>query len=211
MGSPINDGEYHSVKVIKEGMTVTVYVDETKCLEHTFTQVEDFFTEGHVGIGLWDGALDVQEFYVNALANEDIAVIKKGEIDCTVSGNVVTVTSDVPCKVGYWDEAAGKYVAIAAEANDDGSYSFTAPKGVVEVLVVVKGDANSNGGINVVDITTLARSLLTENNVNYAALEAWQQFAADVNCDGSINVRDITALAKSQLSETNDNYEALTW
>ena len=211
MVSRINDGAYHSVKVIKEGMTVTVYVDETKCLEHTFTQVEDFFTEGHVGIGLWDGALDVQEFYVNALADEGITVIKKGEIDCTVSGDVVTVTSDAPCKVGCWDEAAGKYVAIAAEANDDGSYSFTAPKGVVEVLVVVKGDANSDGNINVVDITTLARSLLSQSNTSRVVLEAWQQFAADVNCDGSINVRDITALAKSQLSETNKNYGKLTW
>jgi len=68
--SRINDGEYHHVKVVKEGQTVTVYVDEAKCLEHTFDAVETFFAKGYVGIGLWDGALDVQEFFVSPLEEE---------------------------------------------------------------------------------------------------------------------------------------------
>ena len=64
LGSSINDGVYHHVKVIKDGRTIQVYVDAVKCLEHTFEQTEAFFANGYVGIGLWDGALDVQNFFV---------------------------------------------------------------------------------------------------------------------------------------------------
>ena len=65
--APINDGEYHHVKVIREGQTIRVYADEKLCLEHTFARTEGFFADGHVGIGLWDGALDVQNFFVEPL------------------------------------------------------------------------------------------------------------------------------------------------
>ena len=70
MDSPINDGAYHHVKVIREGQTLLVYVDDVKCLEHTFEETEAFFANGHVGIGLWDGALDVQNFFVHQLKEE---------------------------------------------------------------------------------------------------------------------------------------------
>jgi len=68
--APINDGVYHHVKVIREGQTLQVYVDEKLCLEHTFDQTEAFFANGHVGIGLWDGALEVQNFFVHPLNTE---------------------------------------------------------------------------------------------------------------------------------------------
>ena len=78
MESAINDGEYHHVKVIKEGQTLTVYVDDGKCLEHTFAETEPFFANGYVGIGLWDGALDVQNFFVDPLKEEAPRVIASG-------------------------------------------------------------------------------------------------------------------------------------
>ena len=67
MPAAINDGEYHHVKVVKEDQTIQVYVDDVKCLEHTFADVEAFFGNGHVGVGLWDGALNVQNFFVYPL------------------------------------------------------------------------------------------------------------------------------------------------
>ena len=70
MESSINDGAYHHVKVIKDGQKLLVYVDDAKCLEHTFEETEAFFADGHVGIGLWDGALDVQNFFVYPLESE---------------------------------------------------------------------------------------------------------------------------------------------
>ena len=72
MASPINDGAYHHVKVIKEGRTILVYVDDVQCLEHTFEETEAFFQDGHVGIGLWDGALDVQNFFVEPLEGPQV-------------------------------------------------------------------------------------------------------------------------------------------
>ena len=212
MESSINDGEYHHVKVVKEDRTITVYVDEAKCLEYTFAEVEDFFAKGYVGIGLWDGALDVQNFFVYPLEDEHITVIEKGAIDCTVTGNVVTVSYTAPCKAGYWDAENNQYVAIEAQANQDGTYSFTAPEGVTEVLVVVKGDVTGDGSVNIQDRTALARSLLGQTNANYTALaEAWQQFAGDINGDGKVNIVDRTAQARSLLGQTNANYAPLTW
>ena len=202
MVSRINDGAYHSVKVVKEGKTITVYVDEAKCLEHTFTQVEDFFGNGHVGIGLWDGALDVQEFYVNALADEDITVIKKGEIDCTVSGNVVTVIHTAPCKVGYWDAENNKYVAITAVSNEDGSYSFTAPENVTEVLVVVKGDANLNG-----ELTGGDASRLTAYVLGKVTLTPEEIFAADATGDGRILGSDASRITATILGKTEMKWD----
>ena len=78
MSGRINDGAYHHVKVVKEGQTLQVYVDEEKCLEHTFETVEAFFAKGHVGVGLWDGALDVQEFFVHPVQDEAPQVIAEG-------------------------------------------------------------------------------------------------------------------------------------
>ena len=141
-----------------------------------------------------------------------ITVIEKGGIEYEAVGNVVTVSHPAPCKVGYWDAENNKYVAIKAQPNEDGTYSFTAPEGVTEVLVVVKGDINGDGKITVVDRTFLARSMLGTDNVNYKPLtEAWEIFAADITGDGKITVADRTFLARSMLGTDNVNYKRLTW
>ena len=92
MNSAINDGEYHRVKVIRDGLKLLVYVDDEKCLEHTFAQTESFFAKGYVGIGLWDGALDVQNFFVYPLEEkaslkfEDVTAEEKAELDALLAG-----------------------------------------------------------------------------------------------------------------------------
>ncbi len=65
----IGDGKYHKVKVTKEDRKITLFVDDEKCLEH---ELEDNLapSEGYVGLGLWDGELEVQDFYVKAPAAE---------------------------------------------------------------------------------------------------------------------------------------------
>ena len=62
MGKNINDGNYHNIKITKTTNSVVVYVDGTEYLSHTFDTVEDFYNNAHAGIGLWDGALEVQGF-----------------------------------------------------------------------------------------------------------------------------------------------------
>lgn len=70
MGSSINDGKYHTIKITKTSDSVIVYVDGKGRLLYTFETVEDFYNNAHVGIGLWDGALEVQGFK-NLSANEE--------------------------------------------------------------------------------------------------------------------------------------------
>lgn len=72
----------------------------------------------------------------------------------TVSGQVVTVTYDKPCKVGYL--SGGKYVAAPAVASGSG-YAFTLPDGIAEAILVVKGDVNGDGKINIADVNRLFR------------------------------------------------------
>lgn len=60
---PIGDGKYHSIEVQKADSTLKVFVDGVNSLEYTFEN-DAKLKEGHVGLGLWDGELDVQTFYV---------------------------------------------------------------------------------------------------------------------------------------------------
>ena len=138
----------------------------------------------------------------------DITVVSKGvgKYDTTtdsgysVNGNVVTVKFSIACKVGYLVD--GSYVAITAVPNDDGSYSFTAPEGVTEVLLVVKGDANADGKITMADAN---RTRAQYNNKLATPLTAEQMFAADVNGDGKITMADanrIRAAYNKKITQT---------
>ena len=123
----------------------------------------------------------------------------------TVRENVVTIKYSEACAVGYL--ADGKYVAIEAVMNDDGRYSFTAPEGVDEVLVVVIGDIDGDGDVDEADIDLMAGSQMPEGN----PLTAEQHFAADINRNGAVNSADRVLLARSLLEKTNDFYKALSW
>ena len=117
----------------------------------------------------------------------------------SVNGQTVTVTYDKPCKVGYLG-SDGKYVAISAVASGS-SYAFTAPDGVTEVVLVIKGDVNGDGEIKKSDITRLNAAFLGKTSAT-----AVQQFAGDIVEDGGIKKRDITRLNATFLGKT-----ALTW
>ena len=60
----INDGQYHHVKVEKGKDTMTVYVDGKEVLHHQFDAVDNYFNHAHVGVGLWDGAVEFKNFFV---------------------------------------------------------------------------------------------------------------------------------------------------
>ncbi len=117
----------------------------------------------------------------------------------SVNGQTVTVTYDKPCKVGYLG-SDGKYVAIPAVASGR-SYAFTAPDGVTEVVLVIKGDVNGDGEIKKSDITRLNAAFLGKTSAT-----AVQQFAGDIVEDGGIKKSDITRLNATFLGKT-----ALTW
>lgn len=134
---------------------------------------------------------------VTVTDNIDVNCI--GDINYTVDGNVVTVTHTVACKVGYLDGTA--YKAITAVANGDGTYSFTAPAGVTEVLLVVKGDVNGNGVIDNPDVTQAKATYLKRRT-----LSAQAAFAADVTGDGALANPDVTQIKAVYLQR-----KSLTW
>jgi len=128
----------------------------------------------------------------------DINVIVKGNITYSVSGQVVTVTHSIPCKVGYWDAASSKYVAIKNPVSADGSYSFTAPDGVTEVLLVVKGDVTGEGLLNAGDTGKLNAYILKRGSLTAEAM-----FAAEVTGEGLINAGDTGKINSTILKRGN--------
>lgn len=123
--------------------------------------------------------------YVIITEQTDVNVNCIGDIDYTVSGNAVTVDHETTCQVCYFDGSA--YVYITPVKNSDGSYTFTAPVGVTEVTLMVKGDFTLDGKITISDVTKLLDVL--------AGIETLQTMIdADLNADGNISISDITKL-----------------
>lgn len=122
---------------------------------------------------------------------DDVTVIAIGKNEnipaYTVDGHNVTVTYSLPCKVGY-ENADGTYTAITATDNGDGSYDYVVPEDIDEVIVVVKGDANSDG------VVTLADSTRTKAVVNKKTsfVSDYAEFAANVNTDNEVTLADST-------------------
>ncbi len=122
-----------------------------------------------------------------------VPCVSNGALDnaYSVEGNVVTVSFNKVCKVGYLE--GNKYVAVDdIVANDDGSYSFTAPDDVTEVILVVKGDADLDGRVVPADTSLIQRVAMRK-----ASFDACQSFAADVNGDGRITSSDASAVLKA--------------
>ncbi len=97
------------------------------------------------------------------------------------------MTYDKPCKVGYL--SGGKYVAAPAVASGSG-YAFTLPDGITEAILVVKGDVNGDGKINIADVNRLFRYTSKKE----ITLSDEQYFAADVNLDKKVNIADVNRL-----------------
>lgn len=122
--------------------------------------------------------------------SEGVTVTPQGtalEDAYTVSGQTVTVTYSIPCRVGYLD--GDKYVAITPTQEGD-SYDFVVPEGITDVVVVVKGDANGDGVITMAD-STIARAVHNKKPIN---ITEQAKFALDVNGDGSVTMADSTML-----------------
>jgi len=140
------------------------------------------YTHDLVPVGNYN--FDAQGRLTNALLD---VTDKAAVTDYTVMGRAITVKSDTACKVGYLVD--GKYVALDAIDNGDGTYNFAAPKDVDQVLVVLSGDANGDGAITGSDISALNASILGKQNLTKEGL-----LAADVNGDGRITAADMARL-----------------
>lgn len=71
MEGTINDNEFHHIKVTKTKNGVKVAVDGVDYMDHQFDAVEDFYNDAYLGLGLWDGAMEVQNFFIKDLNSPD--------------------------------------------------------------------------------------------------------------------------------------------
>ena len=128
------------------------------------------------------------------LIRRDVIVEKVGisTTTYTVSGNIVTVRYDLPCRLGYISE--GKYITIKASDNGDGSYYFVVPDDIERVTLVVIGDVDQDGNVSVEDCEKIRRYVLERES-----LDTLQMFAGDVDRDGEVALADSTKM-KSWLS-----------
>ena len=133
--------------------------------------------------------------------DEDLVVIPTGvsSDSYTIDGQTVTVQNELACRVGYLKD--GKYVALEATRTESGAYVFTAPEGVEQVLLVVKGDANGDGKVTVADISQLLAHIL-----RYTTLGEVSQFAANADGNSSLTVADISTILAHVL-----HYTTLEW
>ena len=98
-------------------------------------------------------------------------------VNYVVDGNVITVTYDIPCMVGYLSDS-GSYVAIKAVhvEGTENTYTFTVDNpDATEVALVVKGDPTGDGKVNMLDVGQTQAVYLRKRSFN-----AIQILAADV-------------------------------
>ena len=105
-----------------------------------------------------------------------------------MEGSTVTVSSDVPCRLGFLSD--GIHLAVEAQKNDDGTHSYTIPDGVDEVILVVMGDSDGDGSFTNYDVTLAKAAAMGR----VQTLGPVAEFAMDVSSDGEFSNYDITMM-----------------
>ena len=119
---------------------------------------------------------------------------------CQVDGQTLTVTCDRACVAAYKD-ADGNYVRLTPTANADGSYSYTLPESVSEVIVAVRGDLDGDGKLTAKEARRVMAAVTRADS-----LDTLQMLCADLNGDGKIS-----AMEARQILSAVTNSAAVKW
>ncbi|SEF22995.1 fructan beta-fructosidase [Streptococcus gallolyticus] len=147
MTAAINDNQFHHVRLVKSANAIQVFVDNQLAMSYTFDQVEDFFNNSYVGLGLWDGELEVQNFFVVDLdAKEPTQNEEKVEVvptdPQTPAEQVVTTTT-----------LAAKAPAKSEKATDAKAPVIPKTALVSETVLPQTGEKDSHlAGLGIVSI-----------------------------------------------------------
>jgi hypothetical protein len=81
----VNDDEWHHVAVVKNGLTITIYVDGVQDAEETFDEWREddetvvtmgaAFREGETDPGAYAGWLDDVRYYGRALTEDEVNAV----------------------------------------------------------------------------------------------------------------------------------------
>ena len=80
-------------------------------------------------------------------------------------------------------------MTFKATKNADGSYTCTVPSNVSKVILGIKGDVNSDGRVNIGDVSRLYAHVKGGSQLTGDAL-----FVGDVNNDNRNNIGDVSRL-----------------
>ena len=123
-GKRLNDGKFHHVKVIKDKNSVKVLVDGVEYLNHTFDTVDSYYNDAYVGLGLWDGDLEVQNLFVT---NPHASKVNKENLQKAVDkANDVDTSLYTEETVRAYQEALAQAKQILANENVEQSAVDTA-------------------------------------------------------------------------------------
>ncbi|MCR5590994.1 MAG: DUF2436 domain-containing protein [Lachnospiraceae bacterium] len=144
--------------------------------------------------------LNIDDVIINGTNNEPSGITvndhTEGTATYTVDGNKVTVTSAVPCKVGYLE--GGSYVYVEAVQDGD-AYTFTVTDpSVTEVDLVVMGDVDLSGEFDFFDVVT-AKSMDLYPDDEITAL---QLFAGDVDFSDEFDFFDFLGIKAAELGKS---------
>lgn len=110
MTAAINDNQFHHVRLVKSANAIQVFVDNQLAMSYTFDQVEDFFNDPYLGLGLWDGELEVQNFFV-------VDLDAKEPIQSEENGGVVPTNPQTPEETPSEQAVATTTLAAKAPAK----------------------------------------------------------------------------------------------
>lgn len=124
-----------------------------------------------------------------SLLTVDVSVNCVGAADYTVDGSVVTVDHNLTCVVAYQNE--DKYIRVDGSKNDDGTFSFTVPDDITEVVLAVKGDVNKDKAVDSVDALQILKY-----DAAIIELDGIQWLVADTDADDAVNNIDAVSILK---------------
>ncbi len=146
-----------------------------------------------------------QEIEVNKIVDES-----KVTVDAVVNDEgeaVITVYSEEPCvaivKIG--DE----YKRLSAVRNEDGSYSFTQEDydESMEFFVLLKGDTNGDGEIDISDFSKAKAASLRKKTLEELGVTELGILATDLDGEDGVDAGDIAKLKAAYLHKTTLNWD----
>lgn len=128
-------------------------------------------------------------------------VPKDVEVGTEFEVNFKTITNFVTDTTEFEDYSLvnSKITVIEAPAENSISTFVIFNEGSAEAEMGLRGDANNNGSVDVLDAIALCKEVMGNNN-----LKANEKFFGDVNQDGNIDLMDVINVCKFTLNTDKD-------
>ncbi len=198
----VNDQDA-SVPVDTELGDYVTYVNisaDTSCHVDAFLVRDDAPVVIHTDDGT-DDPSDQKMTITGSAIDSNVATVTAPAGGWVEGENTFTVTADVACVVAVSNDGGQTYTRLTAVGSGN-TYSFTVNLTAdSQIAVVVAGDTNGDGDLDVSDAAKVKAALLGQ-----AELGALGELAADVNYTNDMDVSDIARLKAVLLGEAE-----LTW